>query len=128
MKSATSEAEGAALRPESNEKAQPKRLIRYWWERFEGLVMIFRKLFKNGLVKGELDTSGTDAILRVEVDSVVLESEREEYEREVEKSEETNYEYADRSVKIEIDSGLKEAREWAREITKKRIKVVFTEE
>jgi hypothetical protein len=104
--------------------------------------MIFREFLKNGLVKAELDTSGTDAILRIEVDSVVLESERGEYEREAETNM-PNYEYdmhkkefniidsdvvADRNVKIEIDSGLKEAREWAREKTKKRIKVVFTEE
>jgi len=109
--------------------------------------MDFRKSFKNGLIKAELDASGTDAILRIVVDSVVLENECEEYEQEAQKTEEEtnmpNYEYnmhekefhiidsdevADRNIKIEIDSGLKEAREWAREKTKKKVKVVFPQE
>lgn len=108
--------------------------------------MDFRKSFKDGLIKAELDTSGTDAILRIDVDSVVLENEREEYEQAAKTEEETNmpsYEYnmlekgfhivesdevADRNIKIEIDSGLKEAREWAREKTTKKVKVVFPQE
>jgi len=109
--------------------------------------MVLTKSFKNSLVKAELDTSGEYAVLRVDVDAAVLGSEREEYAREGQRIEEEmnmpNYEYnmrrrefriidpdeyADRNIKIEIESGLKEAKEWAREKTKKKFKIVFTQE
>lgn len=109
--------------------------------------MIYTNTFGDGLLKAELDTSGEEAILKIEIDQAVYRAQHEKYAQEAQDMEEEqnvpNYEYdfhrrewhtvdfdeyAHNNMKIKIKELLRDAREWAKNKTKKKIRLDFRKE